>query len=437
ARITAESATFSPQEPLAWSTAAGLQQLLESAPVAMVMVDSGGRILFVNAKLAELFGFERDEVQGEQIELLVPERFRKDHVQHRVDYVHNPRVRSMGAGMELAARRKNGVEFPIEVGLSHMTLGGDLLTIATVVDISRRKETEEMLERRVLERTREIERRRQVSDGLRDILAILNSNRTLEEILDHIVTRAQELLQAAAVAIYRIDDQMGPLALQASVGLANRTLAMPVPSSTEEARAVVNRVPAPGVENASSLDAADVGRPAASMDRLFQALLTAPIVVKDEVYGTLMLYYLEPRRFAPEEIELAVTVADQAALAIENARLRTHVERTAVAAERSRIARDLHDSVTQTLFSASMIAEVLPRMWDRDMDESLRRLDELRQLTRGALAEMRTLLLELRPATLIEVALTDLLKQLIEAIMGRARVPIDLEIGATRNCRPM
>ena len=104
------------------------------------------------------------------------------------------------------------------------------------------------------------------------------------------------------------------------------------------------------------------------------------------------------------------------------------VEQAAVAAERSRLARDLHDAVTQTLFSASLIAEVLPRLWDRAPDEGQRRLEELRQLTRGALAEMRTLLLELRPSRLTETALGDLLRQLTEAVSGRARVPITLKV---------
>ena len=100
----------------------------------------------------------------------------------------------------------------------------------------------------------------------------------------------------------------------------------------------------------------------------------------------------------------------------------------AVAADRTRLARDLHDAVTQTLFSASLIAEVLPDLWEIDEDEAIKSTEELRQLTRGALAEMRTLLLELRPATLTQTRLSDLIKQLCEAFIGRSRLPIKLSI---------
>jgi PAS domain S-box-containing protein len=96
--------------------------------------------------------------------------------------------------------------------------------------------------------------------------------------------------------------------------------------------------------------------------------------------------------------------------------------------ERTRLARDLHDAVSQTLFSTSLIAEVLPRVWERNKEEGLKKLEEIRQLTRGALAEMRTLLFELRPAALADADLNDLLRQLAEAVTGRARVPVTLEV---------
>ncbi len=98
----------------------------------------------------------------------------------------------------------------------------------------------------------------------------------------------------------------------------------------------------------------------------------------------------------------------------------------AVASEKARLARDLHDAVTQTLFSASLIAEVLPDLWATDVEEAKQSTEELRQLTRGALAEMRTLLLELRPAALTQSRFEDLLKQLSEAVIGRARLPVKL-----------
>jgi PAS domain S-box-containing protein len=102
-------------------------------------------------------------------------------------------------------------------------------------------------------------------------------------------------------------------------------------------------------------------------------------------------------------------------------------EKTA-AEERNRLARDLHDAVSQTLFSTTLIADVLPRLWERNQDEGRKRLEEIRQLTRGALAEMRTLLLELRPAALTDAELGDLLRQLADSINGRARIPVEVEI---------
>jgi PAS domain S-box-containing protein len=100
----------------------------------------------------------------------------------------------------------------------------------------------------------------------------------------------------------------------------------------------------------------------------------------------------------------------------------------AILAERTRLARDLHDAVTQTLFSASLIAEVLPDLWEMNPEEARKSNEELRQLTRGALAEMRTLLLELRPAALTQARFPDLIKQLSEAVIGRARIPVKLSV---------
>lgn len=96
--------------------------------------------------------------------------------------------------------------------------------------------------------------------------------------------------------------------------------------------------------------------------------------------------------------------------------------------ERHKLAHDLHDAVNQTLFSASLIAEVLPRMWERDQAEARKSLEDLSRLTRGALAEMRALLAELQPSTLTDTDLGDLLRQLGNAFSGRANIPVAVTI---------
>jgi signal transduction histidine kinase len=166
----------------------------------------------------------------------------------------------------------------------------------------------------------------------------------------------------------------------------------------------------------------------ATLNSAYDALLAVPLLVHNKLYGVVALFYNQPRAFSGEDIELARTFGDQAAMAIENANLRVQAAQMAVAAERSRLARDLHDAVTQTLFSTSLIADVLPRLWNSNRPEAQRRLAELRQLTRGALAEMRTLLLELRPSSLVETGLHELLRQLVEATTGRARIPVTLVV---------
>lgn len=286
-------------------------------------------------------------------------------------------------------------------------------------------------------RRRESERRRYVAEGLRDILAILNSNRPLQEILDYIVAQAGRLLGSDAVAIYQLQNEAGLLSIQAARGLPADYVAeadIPVDQSAL-GQAVVTRRPVAVSDLAVALaEDGDLQLDpqqqalAARLANSYRALLVVPLVVKDEVYGDILLCYPEPRDFSEDEISLAVTFCDQAALAIENARLRAQVEEVAVAAERSRLARDLHDAVTQTLFSASLIAKALPEVWERFPDEGRRGLEELRQLTRGALAEMRALLLELRPAALTEAQLGELLSHLTEAMTSRTLVPIALKV---------
>jgi signal transduction histidine kinase len=156
--------------------------------------------------------------------------------------------------------------------------------------------------------------------------------------------------------------------------------------------------------------------------------LIVPVIVKEKVIGTLDALSDRADAFDDTDVLVMQSLAHQVGAAIENARLFSAEKRRVEQEERSRLARELHDAVTQTLFSASLIAEAVPSVWEKDPDQGRELLRELRGLSRGALAEMRTLLLELRPAALAETRLEDLLRQLGEAASGRESIPVNVMV---------
>ena len=286
----------------------------------------------------------------------------------------------------------------------------------------------------VQERTREIGRRTQELEALYRADEELYRHLDLNEVFQALVDAAVDILGAEKSSLMVWDQNREKLVVRAARNFSPATMAHMTFAPGEGS---VGQVGVTG-ESVIIEDTHAAGHIASRVTEPegIRAFMHVPIEVGGQIFGVFNADYLEPRSFDKDELRLFTALAQRAALAIENAQLYEQAQELAAVEERQRLARDLHDAVTQTLFSASLIAEVLPDLWDADQDEGRQLLGELRQLSRGALAEMRTLLLELRPDALMEASLGDLLRQLGEATTGRKGIPIKVMVEGEPQCPP-
>jgi signal transduction histidine kinase len=250
-------------------------------------------------------------------------------------------------------------------------------------------------------------------------VVVLDIDRPRADLLSSIVERASQLMGSDGCCVYRLDAGGEALLVAASAGIAPLVGDI-LPLAAEQdpvARAFAGRRP---------VSAPDEG----------DTLLAVPLLVRGKPYGVLALEFQQARPFTDVDVRLAASFGGQVALAIENARLRDELEEKAVAGERSRLARDLHDSVTQSLFAASLKAGAVRRRWSPESSEAQRNLEDVELLTRGALAAMRTLLLEMLPERLEEASLATLLEHLVAAAAGRMLVNVDFAVTGSRQLPP-
>ena len=191
----------SPDGALYERAAATYGEILEVVPDAVVVVTAAGRILFVNQQTELLFGYGRQELLGQAVEVLLPQRFRSDHVSKRQGYVEAPRVRPMGVGLELFGWRKDGSEVPVEISLSPSALEGELVVISTIRDVSERRALLEQLQ------------------AIQTVTDAALANLGIDELLPELLGRVRDVLHVDTVTILLLDAAGECLLARASLGI--------------------------------------------------------------------------------------------------------------------------------------------------------------------------------------------------------------------------
>ena len=380
-----------------------------------------GDVLAANPAVAAMHGYTPEAIHGLQMQSFI-------HADSLPDFSEYAEVIKQGERFETLALhvRQDGSLFSVEWRAGTFTHQGRTCALALLRNVSKRVKAEDRLQQRAGVRANE-------QTILLEISQTLASELDLRPGL--ILDQLGVLIKYSHAALFTIEDSaLVALEVRGSERLDDSMPFRIRLDGEEPLQALFNgHHPIRIADVWSDEPSAEFLRTllengAAAMLEGVHSWMWVPLVVKGRLLGGIGIAHTAPSYFTPHLADLAMTIANQAAVALVNAELYEHAQELAALQERQRLARNLHDAVNQSLFSAGLIAEVLPRLWEKDPVQAHRSLKDLRRLTRGALAEMRALLAELRPSTLTDTELGDLLRQLSNAFTGRTSIPVEVTV---------
>jgi len=406
--------------------------IFEATSDGIIITDSEGLIAEANPAACTMHGYTREEFIGLHRTAFV----HPDYHDELPGYVEAIR-RDGSVRIRVVNVRKDGSSFPADIRGTTFLYRGKLHALALVRDVTELVKTQELLEQRVVERTRELstllEVSRQVGSTLQigPLLALI-----LDQLKDVVDYRDGSLLKASGDDLV-IVEYRGPNRREEVVGLRFSLERIgPIWEPALAGRPVM-------IGDVRSDDPlARTFREAAGplMDgiwRYVRSWMGIPLMQKGKTLGLLSLATDEPSFYTQEQANMAMALASQAAVAMENAKLYAQAQEAAALEERARLARELHDSVTQALFSMTMHAEAARMALDRQQAGNgheqfgrdgpvARNLRQLSELSEGALAEMRALIFELRPGALQEEGLVAALRKHTAAVSAREGITVEV-----------
>ncbi|HSJ56362.1 MAG TPA: PAS domain S-box protein [Anaerolineae bacterium] len=381
------------------------RDVLYATSDGLLINDLDGAVVEANPAFCAMHGYAREELIGVHTTTFV----HPDYHPLVDEYLH-VRDRQEPFQAQAVDVRKDGSVLHVEVHATPFVWRGRPHVLAVVRDVSERTEARQMLEQRVAARTREL-------SALYDVTAVASTSLDLDTVLERSLDRVLDVMACQAGGVHLVDEAPGSLRLAAwRSTTANGARDVRLDRLTGR---LVQRV----LDRGESLVVPDVSAYAPGLDTGPHTYVGAPVHAKGQVLGVLSVVGRPDRRFGAEEVALLASIADQVGVAVENARLHASAAQLAVVQERERLARDLHDSVTQALYSANLMVETTRRAArDGALAEVERALGRMGEVVHGALKEMRLLVHELRPAILEEEGLVAALQKRLDAVEGRAGV---------------
>jgi two-component system nitrate/nitrite sensor histidine kinase NarX len=398
------------------------RNIFEAASDGLVLYDIGlGSVLEANPAACQMHGYSRQEFIGLDMKVFI-------HIDSKTLLSEHVRTARPGNVFEALALhiRKDGSRFNVEERISVIVFRGRPCLLSIMRDVSQRIRTEKILGR-------------QIEDQLREQATLLAISHTLASTLefepDMILDQLREIIEYTHCALFALEDSA--LVTMATRGTPQLVESSPVRihlHGPETLAALFNGHKPIRIADIWSEDV-DARFLRTLLDDSASVLLKGmyswmwvPLAVKGRIIGGVGVAHEKRNFFTSHHADLALSVANQAAISMVNAELYKDAQKLGVLEERQNLARNLHDAINQSLFSAGLIAEVLPRLWEREPEEARRSLEDLRRLTRGALAEMRSLLVELRPSAITDTELGDLLQLLANAFTGRTNIPVAVTV---------
>jgi PAS domain S-box-containing protein len=398
------------------------RQIFEAASDGLILNDvKTGLVVEANPAACIMHGYTRKQFIG----LHTTTYIHPDSHSQFTEWVQAVQVANVFEVTVIHVRR-DGSLFTVEVHGTGCFYEDRLCLLSVVRDVSARIQAEQLLRQQVEARTREQSILLEISQTLASALElkpglILDQLRVLIEYTHAVLFALEELdLVSLAVRGPQWEEQDTPFRIQLEDSEAKAALL--------NERQPLRIADVWSAEPAAQLLRSLLDDRAAVLLEGIRAWMWVPLAVNSRVIGGIGIAHAELDAFTTHQANLALMMANQAAITLVNAQLYEQAQTLATLQERQRLAQNLHDAVNQSLFSAGLIAEVLPRLWERDQDKGRQSLEDLRRLTRGALAEMRGLLAELRPQVLIDSELGDLLRQLGNAFTGRTNIPVAVAV---------